>query len=165
MPAKPVNFLGAVALGYGLAYFLDPDQGARRRNTFRDQAMSKARQGAGSLAGTAQGLGHKAEGLAATAARQTTGDEALPPNDQALADKVQSEVFRDPDVPKGDINVDVSDGIVALRGEVPSRDLMQKLDVEVRKIAGVRDVQNLLHLPGEQPPNLSPVAGGTGEGS
>lgn len=163
MPSKPLNFVGAVAIGYGLAYFLDPDQGARRRNTLRDQLASKARRSAGSVAGAAQGVGGKAKGVAAKAA-SVTRDEEPPPNDQALADKVRSEVLGDPDVPKGNINVDVSDGIVALRGEVDSRDLMQKLDADVRKVAGVRDVQNLLHLPGEQPPNLSPVAGGTGEG-
>lgn len=164
MPSKPVNFLGAVALGYGLAYFLDADQGPRRRNTFRDQALSKARKAADSIAGTAQGVGNQAQGVAAKAA-QTARDEEPPPNDQALAAKVESEVFRDADVPKGDINVDVSDGIVALRGEVENTEMRTRLDAEVRKIAGVRDVQNLLHLPGEQPPNLSPVAGGTGEGS
>lgn len=160
--AKPLNFVGAVALGYGLAYFLDPDQGARRRNTFRDKFASKARSGAGSVAGAAQGVGAKVEGVAHKAA-SLTSDEEPPPNDQTLEAKVQSEVLGDPDVPKGDINIDVSDGIVALRGEVESRELMQELDARVRKVAGVRDVQNLLHLPGEPPPNLSAVAGG-GEG-
>ena len=72
---------------------------------------------------------------------------------------MKSEVLGDPEVPKDKINIDVSDGIVALRGEVEDRAMMQSLDAKVRAVTGVREVQNLLHLPGEPPPNLSPLPG------
>lgn len=154
MPSK-LNFAAATALGAGLAYLFDPNAGAQRRNTLRDKLASKASSGAGDLAGAARGIGAKAAGTVAAA----RSDETVPPNDQALAEKVKSEVLGDPDVPKDKINVDVSDGIVALRGEVESREVMQAVHEKAERVTGVREVQNLLHLPGEQPPNLSPVSG------
>lgn len=153
-----LNFLTGTALGAGLAYFFDPDSGTRRRSMLQDQAASKARGGAGSLVGTARDVGAKAGGAVASA----RSDETVPVNDQALAEKVKSEVLGDPEVPKDRINIDVSDGIVALRGEVEDRELMQTLDAKARSVTGVREVQNLLHLPGEPPPNLSPVPGSGG---
>ena len=156
--ASKLNFATGTALGAGLAYLFDPDSGARRRSTLQDKLASKARRGAGDLAGTARDVGARAGGAVAAA----TSDETPPPNDQALAEKVKSEVLGAPDVPKDRINIDVSDGIVALRGEVEDREVMQALDEKVRGVTGVRDVQNLLHLPGEPPPNLEPVPGSSG---
>ena len=155
---KPLNFLTATALGAGIAYLFDPNSGAQRRSVLLDKLGSKARTGAGSLAGAARGAGAKAGGAVAAA----KSDETPPPNDQALAEKVKSEVLGDPEVPKDRISIDVSDGIVALRGEVDDREVMQTVDAKVRAVTGVRDVQNLLHLPGETPPNLSPVTGAGG---
>ena len=152
---KPLNFAGAAAIGAGLAYLFDPDAGAGRRSKLRDRFASKARGGAGELAGAARDAAARAGGAVAAA----RSDETVPPNDQALTEKVKSEVLGDPDVPKDKINVDVSDGIVALRGEVESREVMQSVHAKAQAVTGVRDVQNLLHLPGESPPNLSPVPG------
>jgi hypothetical protein len=156
--ASKLNFVTGTALGAGLAYLFDPDHGARRRSILQDKLASKARSGAGDLAGAARGVGAKAGGAVAAA----TSEETPPPNDQALAEKVKSEVLGDPEVPKDKINIDVSDGIVALRGEVEDREIMQALDEKVRGVTGVREVQNLLHLPGEPPPNLSSVPGSSG---
>jgi osmotically-inducible protein OsmY len=55
-------------------------------------------------------------------------------------------------MPKGQINVNVQNGVVQLRGEVRSRDLIDELVSQTRKVSGVRDVENLLHAPGEQAP-------------
>jgi osmotically-inducible protein OsmY len=43
------------------------------------------------------------------------------PDDAALARKVETELFRDADVPKGDINVNAEDGVVFLRGRSKTR--------------------------------------------
>lgn len=155
MASRPLTLAGATAIGFGAAWFFDPNSGAQRRNELRDKFASRARTGAGSVAGAARDIGAKAGGAVASKTSGTTE----PANDQALADKVKTEVLGDPEVPKDRINIDVSDGIVALRGEVDSRELMQALDDKARNVEGVRDVQNLLHLPGTPPPNLEPVAG------
>jgi hypothetical protein len=74
------------------------------------------------------------------------------PDDQVLHDRVASELFRDQDLPKGDINVNVEFGKVVLRGEVESRELIDDVVTRVRAIEGVNDVESLLHVPGEPAP-------------
>ena len=70
-------------------------------------------------------------------------------NDPALAQKVASEVFQDKDIPKGKLNVNVENGVVYLRGELPDRGLMDKLVARARQVEGVQGVENLTHLPSE----------------
>jgi osmotically-inducible protein OsmY len=74
-------------------------------------------------------------------------EEKPPPNDATLKAKVESEVFRDVSVPKGKVDVNAEDGVVYLRGEVDSPDLVAELEKATRKVHGVREVQNLLHTP------------------
>jgi osmotically-inducible protein OsmY len=74
------------------------------------------------------------------------------PNDASLAAKVESELFRDPDLPKGDININVEQGVVVLRGEVADAGTSERLEKSARAIPGVWEVENLLHLPGEPAP-------------
>jgi osmotically-inducible protein OsmY len=91
----------------------------------------------------------------APASSPASGDPATfagNPDDQVLHDKVETELFRDADVPKGDINVNVEFGKVVLRGEVESRELIDDLVIRVRAIEGVNDVESLLHVPGEPAP-------------
>jgi osmotically-inducible protein OsmY len=70
-------------------------------------------------------------------------------NDPALARKVESEVFRGEEIPKGSISVNAEYGVIYLRGEVPSRELMDELTTRTHAVDGVRAVENLTHLPGE----------------
>ena len=74
--------------------------------------------------------------------------EAVPPSDAALKAKVETVLFADPSFPKGQVNVNVEEGRIVLRGELPHADDIAAAETKVRKIAGVRDVENLLHRPG-----------------
>jgi hypothetical protein len=65
-------------------------------------------------------------------------------NDPALKAKVESELFADDDVDKGRINVGVADGVVTLRGEIASSEMITELTERVAAIDGVRRVENLL---------------------
>lgn len=73
-------------------------------------------------------------------------------DDATLKDKVESELFRDEHEAKGSISVNAQQGVVQLRGELPSQDLIDALVDRTRKIHGVRDVESLLHLPGTEAP-------------
>ena len=73
-------------------------------------------------------------------------------NDPALARKVESEVFRDEELPKGNVSVNAEYGVIYLRGEVPSAETMEELTKRTRSVDGVRAVENLTHLPGEPAP-------------
>ncbi len=73
-------------------------------------------------------------------------------DDATLKDKVESELFRDEHEVKGAISVNAQEGVVQLRGELPSQDLIDALVDKTRQIHGVRDVESLLHLPGTEAP-------------
>jgi osmotically-inducible protein OsmY len=140
-------FALAGAIGAALAYFFDPDNGRRRRKIAVDKAgklARKAGQQAQGAAAQAQGLKEKATHL--------SEQEKPQPDDVTLARKVESEIFRDADVPKGQINVNVEDGVVYLRGELEQPDLIDDLEAQARKVQGVRGVENLLHVPGQEAP-------------
>jgi osmotically-inducible protein OsmY len=151
------RFLFGAAIGAAAAYFLDPDNGARRRNTTRDRLSSKARHGAEEVQrkadyaqGVAQGVAHKAK----EAVPSPDGQEREY-DDTTLARKVESEIFRDADAPKGDVNINVEDGVVYLRGQVKNNEIIEELEKQARKVDGVKDVQNLLHQPGTPAPTKS----------
>lgn len=138
------------ALGVLLAYFFDPRNGRQRRHTLRDRSAGLVRSGARKTARVGRGVSAEAYGFSQKV--QHLKEEPKEFDDTTLADKVRSEVFRAADVPKGKINVNVQDGVVQLRGEVPRPELIDDLVKETRKVQGVRDVENLLHVPGTEAP-------------
>lgn len=73
-------------------------------------------------------------------------------DDATLKDKVESELFRDEHEVKGAININAQEGVVQLRGQLPSQDLIDALVERTQKIQGVREVENLLHTPGTEAP-------------
>lgn len=68
-------------------------------------------------------------------------------DDVAIARKVESVIFRNRQVAKGKINVNVADGVVWLRGEVKTPALVNRLEEQASAIPEVTRVENLLHLP------------------
>jgi osmotically-inducible protein OsmY len=140
--------LFGTAIGAAAAWFLDPNDGARRRNVVRDKAMKYARQGREEAARKATYAGKTVKGKAtavAPGAGREPAEERL--NDPALKAKVESEIFRDPEVPKGQVSVSVEEGIVSLRGEVEDPAKIEALRDAAAKVDGVRRVESLLHTP------------------
>jgi osmotically-inducible protein OsmY len=81
--------------------------------------------------------------------------QSPPADDVTLARKVETEIFRPADVPKGDINVDAVNGVVTLRGLARTPQQIKELEDKARAIPGVRGVENLLHPPGTPAPTSS----------
>ncbi|MDQ3952588.1 MAG: BON domain-containing protein, partial [Actinomycetota bacterium] len=79
--------------------------------------------------------------------------DSPPASDEALTAKVESEVLSRWSFPKGRINVNTVDGIVELRGTCDTSDQIGDLESRVRKVTGVVDVRNFLHLPNTPAPN------------
>lgn len=75
-----------------------------------------------------------------------------PIGDPAIARKVESAIFRDDDVPKGGINVNVVDGVAFLRGEATTPEMINALEEQAKSVPEVVGVENLLHLPGTPAP-------------
>lgn len=81
--------------------------------------------------------------------------QAPPADDITLAHKVETEIFRPADAPKATVNVNAVNGVVFLRGVTPTSEEIAELERKVRAIPGVKDVQNLLHVPGTPAPHDS----------
>jgi hypothetical protein len=151
---RPSTFLAllSAAAGSAAAYFLDPISGRRRRHTTRDRTVSLTRRGT-----------HRGRRLAKHVYSDVVGRgrrlvHTLPHqtpelDDATLAHKVETILFRDREVPKGRINVNAENGVVFLRGEVDGPDLPHSLEDRARRVKGVKGVENLLHLPGQPPPD------------
>ena len=73
-------------------------------------------------------------------------------DDATLKAKVESELFRDEHEVKGSVVVNAQEGVVQLRGELPSQDLIDALVERTKAVHGVRDVENLLHTGGTAAP-------------
>jgi len=132
-----------LALGAALSYFFDPENGRRRRKLAADRLTSLTRRHGKRLVKGAVSQTH------ALKQRSThLSEEPKPqPDDVTLARKVETEIFRDADVPKGKINVNAENGKVVLRGEVDSPELIEDLVTKARKVQGVQEVESLLHTP------------------
>ena len=68
-------------------------------------------------------------------------------DDVTISRKVESVLFRDTRVDKGKVVVNTADGVVSLRGEAKTPELIKELEARAREIPEVKDVENLLHLP------------------
>jgi osmotically-inducible protein OsmY len=68
-------------------------------------------------------------------------------DDTTLARKVETELFRPESAPKGQVDVSVTRGVVTLRGQLESEQLIGDLLERTRKIQGVQGVESLLHTP------------------
>jgi len=143
-----LRFFRYVGLGALIAYFFDPDSGHRRRALARDRIPALLR-GSSEQAGRAV----KSE-VKATTKKLAHRKEAAKPeaDDETLARKVETEIFRDADVPKGQINVNAENGKVVLRGEVDKPAMIKDLEKRTKNVQGVVEVENLLHTPDKPTP-------------
>jgi osmotically-inducible protein OsmY len=136
-------FAAGAATGAGTAYLFDPADGTRRRHVARDKLLKFGRRGAREAARKSRYAAGAAKGAAVEAAGAGEGT-AAGLNDPALARKVESEIFRDAEAPKGQVNVNVVDGVVELRGAVDDPAWAERLESQAKEIEGVRDVRNLI---------------------
>ncbi len=145
--------LSGVSAGFGaaLAYLFDPDRGRGRRAKAASRMGGMVRRTGRRFGRVGRRVGAQTYGVRQKIRHR--GPDAPPPNDATLAQKVQTLIFQDADVPDGRINVTAERGTVVLHGTVDSPRMIRKLEKQVRKIPGVRDVRNNLHLPGQPAPN------------
>jgi osmotically-inducible protein OsmY len=147
----PIPLIGAGAAAAGVAVLLDK----RRRNMARDRAAAVVRRGAelaGQKADYAAGIAKGAAHVATERVRKQDREY----DDVTLARKVESEIFRPEDAPKGDVSVNAQDGVVELRGEVKRPEQVKELGEAAARVEGVKDVHNLLHTPGSPPKHAPP---------
>jgi osmotically-inducible protein OsmY len=144
--------LGSV-LGGAFAWLYDPSNGRRRRAMARDETLAFVRR----TARRAHRLGRHAAAEAYGLKQRATHRRQEPKDydDATLKSKVETELFRPAHIPKGKIAVNAQDGVVQLRGELDSPELIDEVAKRARKIQGVKEVESLLHLPGTEAPTRS----------
>jgi osmotically-inducible protein OsmY len=98
---------------------------------------------------------NRVKGAIATAT-PSIGDRIEDVDDVTLARKVETEIFRPADAPKGDVSIDVQAGVVYLRGMVADGQWIERLADGAKKVDGVKGVKNLLHRPGTPAPAAEP---------
>ena len=136
--------LSLAAIVAAAMYFFDRENGKRRRHMAADRTAGFFRRKArildrGRKRAVSAGYG------AVQKAKHRSEEDKPQPNDATLKAKVESEVFRDVRVPKGQVDVNAENGVVYLRGEVDSPDMVAELEEATRQVHGVRAVENQLH--------------------
>ena len=149
-PSPLTAITGALA-GAAAVYFFDPQRGRARRAQFVDWSNARLRRGWRAL----NQLGAKTTSNAGAVPKRMVSlrSGARPVDDLTLRDRVESEVFRNPDLPKGQINFDVASAIVTIRGQVDNAFQISTVEKAVLKVPGVNGVENLVHVVGTPAPN------------
>lgn len=137
--------------GATVAFFFDPARGRGRRAKTRDQIAGRFRRSRRKIGRVGRWVGAEVEGKKQKIAHMMPEQRAY--DDVTLAQKVQSELFADPDIPKGELNINVEDGTVVLRGRADTPEMIEAIKRRVSKIQGVSGVKSLLHLPNTLAPN------------
>jgi osmotically-inducible protein OsmY len=132
--------LGALAM-----FLMDPEQGRRRRAVVRDKATSVGNKAKDAAESNVRHLRNKAEGVAAQAKSRFQKDEA---NDDTICERVRAAVGRVLDHPE-DVQVEVNEGCVVLRGQVPPNEVQELLKCAER-VKGVSKVENQLEVSGNE---------------
>ena len=143
---------GALAAGAFATFFLDPDQGRRRRAIARDRLASGLRHAAASGEALAHGLRNRTTGLVAGARRRLS---PAPVPDDVLAERVRARMGHI--VSHSSIDVQAVQGEVTLRGPVLDTEIEGLLRA-VRAVPGVHGVVNQLE-PHPRPGNIPGLQG------
>lgn len=132
--------LGFLA-GAATTFFLDPDQGRRRRVMFMDQFGRRARKLSDWSAKKQRHLGHIIEGLPHRIGH-VFGASAV--DDEILVERIRAQMGRTTRHP-GSIRVDAAAGRVSLSGPILASEV-ERLMKSVRRVPGVRHVINNMRI-------------------
>lgn len=138
------SLVGALALGAGAMYYLDPEQGRRRRALVGDKVDSLAHDARGYLDGRRKRATDRVRGLFyRVRGRLSSGT----PDDQQLHGHVRARLGRAVSYPHA-VETRVEQGRVVLKGDILEREL-DSLLTEIHAIRGVKAVDSQLSLHAE----------------
>jgi len=139
-----IRMLACVAGGAALMYLLDPNMGRRRRKMTADRSAATLRRMLRDAGHTRRRMGASIGGRMQALIHIRAAEQLL--DDTTLARKVESILYRDPTIHKGNLNINCEHGTVMVRGVVETTDQIRDIEARVRMIDGVQDVHSLLHL-------------------
>jgi hypothetical protein len=155
---SPLAVISGAVAGAVTVYFLDPQRGRARRDQFADWLGARLHRARSALEQFGARTGSNAAAFPQRMVSLRSGPRPVD-DDLTLRDRVEREVFRNPDFPRGQINIDVSSGVVRLRGRVDNAIQIANVEKAVLKVPGVSGVENLLHVDGAQAPNTAQSRG------
>src|SRR5439155_19459624 len=104
-----LRLLRYVGLGALIAYFFDPESGRRRRALARERIPALLRRSTHRVEQAGRVVSAEAEG-AAKKGKHRKEAEKPQPDDVTLARKGETKIVRDPEVAKGQININPGNG-------------------------------------------------------
>jgi osmotically-inducible protein OsmY len=137
-----LSFGVAAAVGAGIAYLFDPDRGRTRRAVLADQASARARDASETVKAKAEYQKGVAKGLIHEVTDSLRAERVY--DDDTLLQKVRSEAlgyWTD-----GDVEVDITDGMVRVSGSVGSEPDRDRLIGLIRDVDGVGLIDDRLHV-------------------
>jgi hypothetical protein len=133
-----------------VAYLFDPDRGRSRRTRIAERTSHIVRT-------TRRRVLRHLRYLSTTVGKRVkyriAGAHQTYAEGRILLDRVESELFKDPSIPHGAMNLEADRATIVLRGQLESTEQIDRIETAVRGIPGVGNVMNLLHRPGTPAPN------------
>src|SRR5579863_5784263 len=145
--------VGCLAIGAGVMYLADPDRGRTRRVQMRQRAEGTFRRNARQMARRTEAEQRYLMGRLEGVMAQARGRGTYHPESEADLREHLRQVIRSLPIKEHLVNVDVCGGVVTLRGEVSDEEQRSRLLGAVRAVAGVDEVKDFTHLPGQPAPN------------
>jgi len=149
--SQGVAAIACLALGVGAMYFLDSNDGARRRAVFRDKFLSAFGRMATSLERQGRNIWNRANGMMHEARSSFSSEEV---DDRTLTERIRAQVGRYVDN-AGAIEVQCVQGRATLRGPIQASQLNRLLK-GIRGVRGVSGIDNQLDV------RTQPQAGSVG---
>jgi hypothetical protein len=141
---SPISVISGAVAGAIAVYFLDPKRGRARRDQFVSWSGARLRRARRAL----DQLRERTASNVAPFPRRTVSLQSgpRPVEDRALRERIESEVFGNPELPKDQINMEVESAVVTIRGEVDNAFLIATIEKVVLAVPGVSGVENLLQV-------------------
>jgi hypothetical protein len=140
-----VRSKAAFLMGAGTAFFLDPQQGKRRRRLIVDRTFGFLRRGRRAAIRKVKFAGGHLQGLLALT-RHLRRRSDVATDDRTVEQRIRSDAFRDAGITTSDVEVAVENGIAKLTGSIDNTSLADDLIARVRKVPGVREVSAELQV-------------------
>lgn len=139
--SRPLGILTALAAGAALMFYLDPQQGRRRRARVRDRSRTLSHDARDYVEAKRVAIGDSLQDFATS-----TGLRGTPPlvDDLQLRAEVLAKAGNVLSNPMA-VDVDVTDGVVRLRGTVPASEA-EVLITRVAAMRGVVDIDSQLEI-------------------
>ena len=150
---SPIAVISGAVAGAIAVYFLDPERGRARREQVVTWSGAQLRRARAQLDKLRLRTGSNVSPFPQRTVSLRSGPR--PVEDHALRDRVESEVFGNPELPKGQVNIEVDAAVVTIRGQVDNAFLIATIEKAVLAVPGVSGVENLLQVSATPAPNKS----------